>query len=459
MSRVLYTVASIGAVAWLVFFGGQLRVGAGEPLTGEASVDSGEASGDLDTGAGLDALIEYAVGHSPELRGLEHRARAAEAEGAIGGGLPDPTLRVALAAVPIETRVGPQQAQLTLSQTIPGGGKRGAQRELAEATSETVARIRSTRAAKLAFDVSEAYVDHYFLIRSIELTRANRDILTYLEQTIRKAYESGRAAYADLIRTQVEIGKLENELLGLIDRLRSSEQRLNSLLHRPAGSTLPEPDVPGGSLRLLPEEELRRFLLENAPRLAEYEARLEEDARRIHLAGVDDRVDWGVFVSYLPTGSAIDPALPDSGRDAVYAGVSLNLPVWRKKTDAAEKRAREMRAATLAGRESEADVLADRLERALYRFRNSDREVALYRDTLLPKAEQAFQASETGFRTGSVSVLDLVDSQRLLLQFQLAFENAGCERFRAVAELRMLVGTEVLARAPGDLGAWMGGAS
>jgi outer membrane protein TolC len=429
-------------------------------VAGDEAALLGADAGEFGEEAGLDELIEYALAHSPELRALEHRFLAAEQQGLVAGALPDPMLRVALAAVPIETRVGPQQAQLTLSQTIPGRGKRGAQTGLAHAASASVERRRDTRAAGLAFEVSQAYLDHYYLIRSIQLTRANRDILVYLEQTIGKAYETGKAAYADLIRTQVEIGTLENELLGATDRLVSSEQRMNSLLHRTAGSELPPPWVPAGAIHLLPQAELRRLLAENAPTLAEYAARLDEDERRIRLEQVEGRSDWSVFVSYLPTGPAVDSTLPDSGRDAVYAGVTLNLPVWRKKINAAESRAREMRAATLADRRSMEDVLEDRLERALYAFRNSDREVALYRDTLLPKAEQAFQASETGFRTGSVTVLDLVDAQRVLLQFQLAFEKALCERMRSVAELRMLVGTEIVTgRAPTEDDGGSGAAS
>jgi outer membrane protein TolC len=145
----------------------------------------------------------------------------------------------------------------------------------------------------------------------------------------------------------------------------------------------------------------------------------------------------------VPIGAAAIPNLPDSGRDAVLAGVSIRLPVWGKKYRAAEREALEREAAIVEARSEIEDRLSDRLERLLYRFENADREIRLYRDTLIPKSEQSLEASQTGLRTGSVSVLDLVDTTRVMLQFQLAYERAVTERARATAELRYLFGEDV----------------
>ena len=50
---------------------------------------------------------------------------------------------------------------------------------------------------------------------------------------------------------------------------------------------------------------------------------------------------------------------------------------------------------------------------------------------------------QAGLRTANVGVLDLVDTTRVLLQFQLAYERAVTERARAAAELRYLFGDDV----------------
>ncbi len=301
----------------------------------------------------------------------------------------------------------------------------------------------------LAYRVADAYYDLYLLERSIDITRDNRDLLIYLEQTIRKAYETGNAPYADLVRSQVEIGKLENDLESLIESRGALKERLNRLLHRPGTAELPKPRANADPQTLQPETVLRERLSDAAPDRSVLEAELQVAEERVRLADVEDRPDWRVGLAYFPTGSAINPATPGSGDDPVLASVSFKLPIGRKKYVAAERAAAARRSATLAELDSTDDRLQSALASALYRFRNADREIGLYRGTLLPKAEQSFEASEAGFRTGAVTVRDLVDAQQILLQFELSYERALSERGRAIAALERLVGGAVVIEAPG----------
>ena len=64
----------------------------------------------------------------------------------------------------------------------------------------------------------------------------------------------------------------------------------------------------------------------------------------------------------------------------------------------------------------------------------------MYRDVLIPKAKESIGSTETAFRAGSASFLDLVDAERSLLEFELSFERALADRAQRLAELEMLVG-------------------
>jgi outer membrane protein TolC len=83
----------------------------------------------------------------------------------------------------------------------------------------------------------------------------------------------------------------------------------------------------------------------------------------------------------------------------------------------------------------------------LYRFRDAERKVDLYRDTLVPKAEQSLKATETAFRAGKATFTDLVDAERVLLEFELSHERALASHAQRLAELEMLIGRD-LPRAP-----------
>ena len=79
----------------------------------------------------------------------------------------------------------------------------------------------------------------------------------------------------------------------------------------------------------------------------------------------------------------------------------------------------------------------------LYQFRNAERKIDLYRDTLLPKATESLKVTESGFRSANSSFTDLVDAQRILLEFALSYERALANRSQSLAKLEMLVGQEI----------------
>jgi cobalt-zinc-cadmium efflux system outer membrane protein len=132
--------------------------------------------------------------------------------------------------------------------------------------------------------------------------------------------------------------------------------------------------------------------------------------------------------------------------DGFGAVVSINMPFafWTKpKYDA---RVREAGAAVVAAR---ADLhTAENLTRfqirdLLAKVRASWEVAVLYRTTVLPQAEQGVEAARAGYRTGRTSFLDLIDADRALREFQLAYWRVLVDRESRVAELEQVVGTEL----------------
>jgi outer membrane protein TolC len=67
----------------------------------------------------------------------------------------------------------------------------------------------------------------------------------------------------------------------------------------------------------------------------------------------------------------------------------------------------------------------------------------LYRTTVLPQAEESITAAQAGYRTGRTSFLDLIEADRALRGFQLAYWRALVERESRLAEVEQVVGTEL----------------
>ena len=83
------------------------------------------------------------------------------------------------------------------------------------------------------------------------------------------------------------------------------------------------------------------------------------------------------------------------------------------------------------------------LERSHFELRDAERRVELYAYTLLPKARQSLEVTQNGFTSGDVDFLDLIDAQRTLLEFELAYERAQADRSTRRAKLEQIVGTDL----------------
>jgi outer membrane protein TolC len=133
--------------------------------------------------------------------------------------------------------------------------------------------------------------------------------------------------------------------------------------------------------------------------------------------------------------------------DDLMVGVELNLPLWRRSYKAGELQARALARRARHERKETENTLAARLERAVYEFDNSGRQVDLYTQVLVPRARELIGASEAAYMAGTVDFLSLIDAQRTLLRFRLERERAVADRQQELAELEMLVGADLSASA------------
>ena len=83
------------------------------------------------------------------------------------------------------------------------------------------------------------------------------------------------------------------------------------------------------------------------------------------------------------------------------------------------------------------------LRMALYRYRDAFRKINLYRETLLPKARQAFQASRKSFETGKSGLMEVIDAERSMLEFELQLEHSFVLKLENVALIEKIVGYDL----------------
>ena len=388
----------------------------------------------------LRSLVDYALANNPEVNVARERHIGALARVPQAMALPEPKLTYRYFVNEVETRVGPQEHGIGLSQTLPWFGKRGLQgdaaTETARAAQEGIASIQNTVIA----EVANAYYELFYLGRSIEIIRGNRDLVLHLERVARARYGAGAATHADVIRAQVELGIIENRLGSLKDRRAPLFARLNALLNRPTTETFDLPSIlTFEPVNYTDDELLAKVSLHN-PDLRATSFEIEAAHRQRERANKNYLPDITLGLDYIATGDARMPGVQDSGDDALSATIGFTLPIWRSKYDAGVKEADAILRQQQFKRDQQLNTFHAETVTALFKLRDAQRQIDLYEKTLLPKANESLVATQRAYSTGAAPFADTIDAQRMLLNFELSFARAITDHHQARIVLEKLTG-------------------
>jgi outer membrane protein TolC len=146
---------------------------------------------------------------------------------------------------------------------------------------------------------------------------------------------------------------------------------------------------------------------------------------------------------YIETGPALNPSLDESGKDPWMVSAGISLPIWFGKNKARRNKALADYRMAQENLKNAENRLVALVEKILFEYDDARRKIRLYRDGLIPKAEESMNAFYTAYQAGKADFLNLLDSQRQLLNFQLALEKALAGAAKKKAELEMIVGKEL----------------
>ena len=394
--------------------------------------------------ASLNDYILFALKESAELRAAYNNYSATLLRAPQVSVLPEPRLSYGYYINSIETRSGPMQHRVGLSQPIPWFGKLSLKEKIADHEAKAAYYSFLYKKNKLVFEVVKAFYELAYLKDASDITEANLELLKRWEQVLAQRYRSQSGNQSDLIRVQVELGKLEDKLQELRDLRDPLTAHFNALLSRPVSSTVnvlsePELDISSSSVLSYSRESLENILQEQNPELELLRALVEASKKGIKLANKQYYPDFAIGADYTFVGERAEAGL-DSGDDGLAALFSINIPINFSKYNAGVKEASYRKKAAEETLHSRSYKLSSELTKNLFDISDSRRRINLFKNTLIPKAEESLESTFTSFEAGDSGFLDLLDTERQLLEFQLMLSRAEADLAIYNSKLRSLVG-------------------
>jgi len=384
----------------------------------------------------LSAMLAELAVRSPQVRAARAGARAAAARIGPARRLPDPQLEFAtmnrdLPGFELNDPLGMNQVQVM--QMLPLGGKldlaaRSARADSAAAVYRVADAWWNQRTAAVAL-----FIEVWRADGSIAVMEETTTLLKHLASTSEALYRVGEGRQADVLRAQVELARMQEEVLRMGTMRTSWAARLNALLDRPADASIPPLVLPDLAAELpAPDSLLGRATLE----------------RPLLVAG-----EYGVVAAQAAEKRASKELWPDLQLGAIYGQRSMDVgtermlslmvgasvPIW------AGSRQKQMKLEAIAMREmAEADLSAMRAEtrgmltETLAEVGRARRLQTLYRTTILPQAEATVASALTSYRAGAVDFMTVLDNQMTVNRYRLDALALVADEVKALAQLEAL---------------------
>ena len=281
----------------------------------------------------LTGYQQEAAENNPELKAKYQQYLSALEESPIVGTLSDPEISFSYFVKPIETRVGPQQGRISVSQMLPWFGalkeQKSASELRAKATFETFQESRN----RIFLQVEQTLWELHELEESLRIAEENRAILNSLVELSLARYETDRASQVDVLRAQIEEEDLHIQIELLKDNREVLLQRMSELLNREKGEAITLPETLKES-HIKSREELMAQIQQQNPQLNRLRYQEGSSKEMRSLAEKQNRPSIRLAVDYIFTGETDMPNVANSGDDALMVMAGFRVPLFGKKNSA-----------------------------------------------------------------------------------------------------------------------------
>ena len=393
---------------------------------------------DPNTPTTLDSYVQYALAQNAGLKKSFAEYKAALAVIPQAKALEDPTFSSGYWLGQMETQ---EKQRFGLMQMFPWIGTIAARTDAASAAARAAGQRFEAARLETVAQIKAAYYEFAYLGRANQIAQANLELLRHFEQVVQARYRTAAGTHPDIIRAQIELAMFEDEMVTLQQKKKPAAAMVNAVLNRKAELDLPWPVQEAMPTTVVDEAQAIAVLEDHNPQLSAMSFEIAAARSRIELAQKRSRPNVTLGIEWMQMDKA---TMPDGHkRDAYLASVSINLPIWAGSNSARVQEARSMALSAIENKTQAESDLASKAAELMFGVEDSRRKVTLYQAVLIPKAKEMLEVSEQAYRTGAVDFMDLIDAERKLLDFELAYERALADHLVSIAQLEALLGGAV----------------
>ncbi|QDT16595.1 TolC family protein [Alienimonas californiensis] len=399
----------------------------------------------------LAEAVALAVARSPRTQAARNRAAATAARVPQVTALDDPM--VMSTSYPIhdqslQTAGGRIQTGVQVTQRIPWLEKLGARGEVVRREAQAASTEAATAELDAAFAARTAWFEAWFADRAIEVTLRNRELLEQLLDVAVARVRTG-GGQTDVLRTQLEIDRLDDRVLTLRQQRDVARADLAATLRLPPGAALPTAAEELPPLNAAAEVDALFAAAQRCrPELQRIGWEIARDRAQRRVACLAGKPDFTAGLGYTVVTEEDALAGMANGHDNVSVLFGLTLPIYRDKIRAGVAEADRRIAADSRALDAEQDDTLRQIRRLGFRLETLAEQLVLLEDRILPRAEQTLDVSLADYRGERIGFTEVSNSYGDLLRLEVQQARLRADVGVALAELERAVGCDLASMTP-----------
>lgn len=394
----------------------------------------------------LQVYIDIALKNNPTLKAYQFQSDVLQQKIKPSKTLEDPLLHGGIMNLPNNFSFNQDMMtmkQIGIQQNFSVAKKYALKGKIAEKDFEASQYNIQSQKLLLIYKVKQQYYDLYAQTKMIETTQNSIDALKDYIRTANAQYSTGQGTQQDVFKAQLEVTKMQDELIKLQSMKEHMTATFNTLLARGLDDSIMIPH----EIKYVPLTLIMDSLMKSAdkynPELLWAKTMVSKDSTEYQLAKTSKIPDfntglwYGQRQAFNPDGS--------KARDMLGFTFGLTLPVYSKN-----KQNPLISAANISIQQSQSQLEAIRNEiermilQAMIDADKNQKLISLYEKQLIPQVEQTLHAGIIGYQENKIDFLTLIDNFLSLYNYRLQYQQAIADYFKAVAELEMLTGKKII---------------
>jgi outer membrane protein, heavy metal efflux system len=385
----------------------------------------------------LQDMIDECLRNSPELHALESRVDAFRYRIPQAKSLPDPMFMFGYQnegwrRVTIGEEIG-AYGMFSLSQMFFFPGKRSLKEEMATRDSEGQAAFYNAAKLRLAGRIKEVYYDLFLAYKTVDILKERSDLFSRVEDAATARYSSGMGSQQEVVMAQTEKYMLLEKEEMQKQKIQALEGMLNTTMGREADKPLGRAKETPATSFALKLDELLSLAKERAPEIKAKEKMVQTAEAKVKMAKKEYYPDVTLTGGYYPRTQGM--------LDMYSLTATVNIPIYYKTKQ--QQGVLEANASlSEAKREVQATeyMLSSAVRDSYSMVTTAERLIPLYRDALIPKAQQDIQLGLSGYVSGRTEAITVVSRLKAFLDVELLYWAQYVEREKAIARLEAITG-------------------